>query len=149
MQSMGSKRVRHDWAPEQQSFLITPHGMWDLSSPTRLWAGTPGVGSAESLDHCTPREAPDSLQLAWKHLGAKSLYRGLCKSLYLPPSSRRKERWGLQVAYSHKQTLLHPKWILSVRYPRYEWCRKLKQNKTLLFLEFVECLLHFTRNSID
>ena len=37
--------------------VFWPQGMWDLSSPTRNWTGTPCIGR-QSLNHWTAREVP-------------------------------------------------------------------------------------------
>ena len=41
-------------------FSALPHGMWDLSSPTRARTHAPCV-EAQSLNHWTSREVPYSL----------------------------------------------------------------------------------------
>ena len=38
-------------------FLAAPHGMWDLSFPTRDWTSAPAL-EAQSLNHWTAREVP-------------------------------------------------------------------------------------------
>ena len=42
---------------KQLFFLAAPHGMWDLSFPTRIKPVPPAVG-AWSLNHWTTRELP-------------------------------------------------------------------------------------------
>ena len=60
MQSIGSQRVRHNWATFTSLhfvFLAMPCGSRDLSSPRRDWIRATAV-KAPSLNHLTTREFP-------------------------------------------------------------------------------------------
>ena len=50
------------------SFLATPHGLWDLSSPIRDQTRAPCIGRAESLTTGPPRESYPSSS-TFKHPG--------------------------------------------------------------------------------
>ena len=61
LQSMGSQKVRQDWATELNwtASICWPWGMWDLSSPNKDWTCSPCTRRL-SLNHWPSREEPGS-----------------------------------------------------------------------------------------
>ena len=112
LQSMGSQRVRHDWAtsvsvyivskasgvywdsPEYKFlfleviffffqrvlfiYLATPHGLWDLNSPTKDWTNSPCIGRQSLIHWISGQVLEDKFWFPYwfMELGKTGQYRG-------------------------------------------------------------------------
>ena len=88
-------------------FFFLPHGMWDLSSPTRDWTCVPAL-EAQSLKHWTNRGVQCRLFGTDAAGSSSSGNTGTSRGRHVPPG-RSLPRLGL---LAHRPTELHRPWRL-------------------------------------